>query len=68
MSDITRFGVSIDGQLRKKSDEHIKRKGYSTRFEAIRDMIRDGPVEKQWESGKHKTVGTIIIVYNHIEG
>jgi len=65
MSDITRFGVSIDGQLSKKFDEHIKRKGYSTRSEAIRDMIRDGLVEEQWESGKHKTVGTITIVYNH---
>jgi CopG family nickel-responsive transcriptional regulator len=44
MSGITRFGVSIDSQLGKKFDEHIKRKGYSTRSEAIRDMIRDTPV------------------------
>ena len=65
MSDITRFGVSIDSQLGKKFDEHIKRKGYSTRSEAIRDMIRDTLVEEQWEMGKHDTVGTITIVYNH---
>ncbi len=65
MSGITRFGVSIDSQLGKKFDEHIKRKGYSTRSEAIRDMIRDTLVEEQWESGKHETVGTITIVYNH---
>jgi CopG family nickel-responsive transcriptional regulator len=65
MSVITRFGVSIDSQLSKKFDEHIKRKGYSTRSEAIRDMIRDALVEEQWETGTHETVGTITIVYNH---
>lgn len=65
MSDIIRFGVSIDSQLGKKFDDHIKRKGYSTRSEAIRDMIRDTLVKEQWESGKHETVGTITIVYNH---
>lgn len=65
MAGITRFGVSIDSQLGKKFDEHIKRKGYSTRSEAIRDMIRDTLVEEQWEAGKQETVGTITIVYNH---
>jgi CopG family nickel-responsive transcriptional regulator len=65
MSNITRFGISIDSQLSKKFDEHIKRKNYSTRSEAIRDMIRNTLVEEQWKSGKHETVGTITIVYNH---
>ena len=65
MSGISRFGVSIDSQLGKRFDEHIKRKGYSTRSEAIRDMIRDVLVEEQWETGKQETVGTITIVYNH---
>jgi CopG family nickel-responsive transcriptional regulator len=65
MSGISRFGVSIDSQLGKRFDEHIKRKGYLNRSEAIRDMIRDVLVEEQWESGKQETVGTITIVYNH---
>ena len=65
MSTITRFGVSIDSQLGNKFDEHIKRKGYTTRSEAIRDMIRDALVEEEWESGRQETVGTITIVYNH---
>lgn len=65
MAGITRFGVSIDSQLGKKFDALIERKGYSTRSEAIRDMIRDSLVEEQWESGKQETVGTITIVYNH---
>lgn len=65
MSEITRFGVSIDGQLIKKFDSLIGRKGYATRSEAIRDMIRDSLVEQQWESGGEETVGTITLVYNH---
>jgi CopG family nickel-responsive transcriptional regulator len=65
MSDIIRFGVSIDSQLIKKFDALINRKGYTTRSEAIRDMIRDTLVEEEWEAGTQETVGTITIVYNH---
>ena len=65
MSELTRFGVSIDSQLIKKFDALVTRKGYATRSEAIRDMIRDMLVEEEWESGGQETVGTITIVYNH---
>ncbi len=65
MSGLTRFGVSIDSQLIKKFDALVVRKGYATRSEAIRDMIRDSLVEQEWESDDQETVGTITIVYNH---
>ncbi len=65
MSVITRFGVSIDNQLIRKFDALIARKGYATRSEAIRDMIRDTLVEQEWSSDEQETVGTITIVYNH---
>ncbi|MFA5074156.1 MAG: nickel-responsive transcriptional regulator NikR [Nitrospirota bacterium] len=65
MSELTRFGVSIDSQLIRKFDALIQKKGYANRSEAIRDMIRDTLVEQEWESGKQETVGTITIVYNH---
>jgi len=65
MSELTRFGVSIDSQLIKKFDALIARKGYATRSEAIRDMIRDSLVEQEWEAEDRETVGTITIVYNH---
>jgi CopG family transcriptional regulator, nickel-responsive regulator len=65
MSEITRFGVSIDDQLIKKFDALIARKGYTTRSEAIRDMIRDSLVEQEWEAEDRETVGTITLVYNH---
>jgi len=65
MSELTRFGVSIDSQLIKKFDALVGRKGYATRSEAIRDMIRDSLVEQEWEAEDRETVGTITIVYNH---
>ncbi|HYA86294.1 MAG TPA: nickel-responsive transcriptional regulator NikR [Nitrospirota bacterium] len=65
MSGLTRFGVSIDDLLIKKFDALIGRKGYATRSEAIRDMIRDSLVEQEWEAENRDTVGTITIVYNH---
>jgi CopG family transcriptional regulator, nickel-responsive regulator len=65
MPGLTRFGVSIDDQLIKKFDALIGRKGYTTRSEAIRDMIRDSLVEQEWEAENRETVGTITIVYNH---
>lgn len=65
MSDLVRFGVSIDGQLVKKFDALVDKKGYKTRSEAIRDLIRDRLVEEEWEGGDEETVGTITLVYNH---
>ncbi len=65
MAGITRFGVSIDTRLIRKFDALIARKGYATRSEAIRDMIRDTLVAEEWETADHETVGTITLVYNH---
>jgi len=64
MSDLVRFGVSIEEDLLKSFDQEIERKGYSNRSEAIRDLIREQIVAEEWESDK-ETVGTITIVYDH---
>ena len=64
MSDVTRFGVSIDQSLLSSFDRLIRQKGYQNRSEAIRDLIRDSLVQEEWESGQ-ETVGTIAIVYDH---
>jgi CopG family nickel-responsive transcriptional regulator len=64
MSDVTRFGVSIEQSLLNNFDRLISQKGYQNRSEAIRDLIRDSLVQEEWESGQ-ETVGTIAIVYDH---
>ena len=65
MDELTRFGVSLPAQLIKAFDESIERKGYRTRSEAIRDMMRDYLVEKEWENNAGEVVGTVTIVYDH---
>ena len=65
MSDVTRFGVSLDEHLLAQFDRVIARKGYTNRSEAIRDLIRDSLVREQWELGSDEVVGTLTLVYNH---
>ncbi|MDR4499471.1 MAG: nickel-responsive transcriptional regulator NikR [Candidatus Scalindua sp.] len=65
MEEIVRFGVSMDLKLLKQFDQYITEKGYGNRSEAIRDLIRNNLVEKEWEVGTGETVGTITIIYNH---
>lgn len=64
MKKLVRFGISLDHHLLDNFDDLITRKGYTNRSEAIRDLIRDNLVEREWDANK-ETVGTITIVYDH---
>jgi CopG family nickel-responsive transcriptional regulator len=65
MSEITRFGISMSSSLLGKFDQHIARKGYTNRSEALRDLVRDSLVQAQWQAGSEETIGTLTIVYSH---
>ncbi|GAB4564794.1 MAG: nickel-responsive transcriptional regulator NikR [Geothermobacteraceae bacterium] len=65
MPALTRFGISIDGELLSRFDKLISEKGYLNRSEAIRDLIRNALVEEEWREGNEETVGTITLVYDH---
>ncbi len=65
MSNITRFGVSLDSDLLRRFDALIEKIGYENRSEAIRDLIRDRLVAKEWENADLETVGVLALVYNH---
>ena len=65
---LTRFGVSVEGDLIEKFDQLIESKGYTNRSEAIRDLMRDYLVENQVRSGYSQAMGTITLVYNHSHG
>jgi CopG family nickel-responsive transcriptional regulator len=64
MSDLYRFGVSIDSKLIRQFDAAIVRRGYTNRSEAIRDLIRDFIVRQEWGADE-EIVGTITLVYDH---
>ncbi len=55
----------MDSGLLKSFDKYIAGKGYANRSEAIRDLIRNNLVEKEWKAGTRETVGTVTIVYDH---
>ncbi|ADD01538.1 nickel-responsive transcriptional regulator NikR [Thermoanaerobacter sp. CM-CNRG TB177] len=65
LEEITRFGVSMESKLLYQFDELIKKKSYSNRSEAIRDLIRDFIIENQLEAENTETIGTITYVFNH---
>ncbi len=62
---VTRFGISLASPLLERFDSLIEKKGYASRSEAIRDLIRDSLVTEEWESYTAETVGTITLVYSH---
>ena len=62
---VIRFGISLENSLLERFDRLIKKKGYMNRSEAIRDLIRDSLVMKDWESSTSTTVGSITIDYSH---
>jgi len=64
MTDLVRFGVSLEKELLSKFDKHIKEKNYPTRSKAIGDLIRENLVKREWVEGK-EVVGAITLVYNH---
>lgn len=65
MSQLVRFGVSMDKRLLATLDAIVKRRGYANRSEAIRDLVRAEQVRESWESGKGPAVATLTIVYDH---
>ena len=64
MSALVRFGVSLESRLLEKFDRLIRRRGYATRSEALRDLIRQELVKKEWEEDQ-EVAGAITFVYDH---
>ncbi len=64
MSELIRFGVSMERNLLNAFDQFINNHGFTNRSEAIRDLIRE---KLALEKGVSTTrvIGTVTIVYNH---
>lgn len=64
MGTLTRFGISLEQGLLRKFDEHIRDKKYTSRSEAIRDLLREDLVRKAWREDS-KVAGAITLIYDH---
>jgi CopG family nickel-responsive transcriptional regulator len=64
---IERIGVSLENDLLEQFDQLTEQKGYATRSEAIRDLIRDALVQRQWSeaASRREAVAVVTLVYDH---
>jgi CopG family nickel-responsive transcriptional regulator len=64
MSSLIRTGISLEQELLERFDRMIQQKGYGSRSEAIRDLLRNHFVEEDVASNKI-VVATLTLVYDH---
>jgi CopG family nickel-responsive transcriptional regulator len=64
MSELVRFGVSLEKSLLDRFDALIRGRQYTNRSEALRDLIRRELVQKEWRKGRD-VAGAITLIYDH---
>ncbi len=60
-----RFTISLPKSLLTELDDRIINKGYSSRSEFVRDLIRDQMIKDKWKKRAGKVVGVLTLVYDH---
>jgi CopG family nickel-responsive transcriptional regulator len=65
MADLTRISISLENALLEEFDRFLLDKGYATRSEAIRDLIRDRLIRETAEHAKGEQVAVVTLVYDH---
>ena len=65
MGKIQRFSVSLEGELLKAFDKYLDHMGYTSRSEAVRDLIREKLVARQWQNPRAEGVAVVTLVYDH---
>jgi CopG family nickel-responsive transcriptional regulator len=65
MTDLTRISISLEEPLLEAFDRLIAGKGYATRSEAIRDLIRDRLIREEARRQSAEQVAVVTMVYDH---
>lgn len=65
MSDLERFSIALPKELAVAFDKRNKQKGYGSRSEAIRDLIRESLVKEEWSDPMAHVAATVTLVYDH---
>ena len=65
MTQLERIGVSLDTELLSMFDELIGKRGYQSRSEALRDLVRRELSEERLSDPKAKGVAAVFLVYDH---
>ena len=67
MSELARIGVAIESDLLAEFDQLIESRGYASRSEAFRDLIRAelNAEQTQQHQPDARVVGTLTLLYDH---
>jgi CopG family transcriptional regulator, nickel-responsive regulator len=65
MSELVRFGVSIESDLLGRFDTLVERQGHANRSEAVRDLIRARLSGEQVTRDDARAMGVLSLVYDH---
>jgi CopG family nickel-responsive transcriptional regulator len=64
MSDLVRFGVSLEKGLLAKFDAYIGKNDWTSRSDALRDLIRGELIKLEWAEGD-EVAGAVTLIYDH---
>jgi CopG family nickel-responsive transcriptional regulator len=65
MGELTRISISLETALLDAFDRQNSAKGYATRSEAIRDLIRDRLIREAATQNEGEQVAVVTLVYDH---
>ncbi len=65
MPELTRVTISLESALLEAFDRSIQGKGYATRSEAIRDLIRERLIHEEAGQAGGEQVAVVMLVYDH---
>jgi len=65
IDDTIRCTVSLPAGLLRELDKRVGKKGYASRSEFVRDLIRDQIVETKWSKSEEDVFGVLTIGYDH---
>lgn len=68
MDKVVRTGIALPPELLMRFDEAIKEKGYRNRSEAVRDLVRDYLVRREWSEEGKEGIASLTLVYGHHSG
>jgi CopG family transcriptional regulator, nickel-responsive regulator len=65
MKNLVRFGISMEDDLLHEFDHLILHKGYNSRSEAVRDIVREKLVEESIQAPHGFVYGALVFMYDH---
>ena len=65
MDRVQRVGISLESELLRQFDAFISGQGYSSRSEAVRDLIRDRLTQARLGQPQTEAIAGVFVVYDH---